>query len=472
MKILGIKRRRKERKMVFSSILFIFRFLPIAMILYFLTPNKYKNLTLLLISLTFYSWGEPKYFLIMVASIFVDYFVSRGIEKSRNNKKVSIALLSISIVFNLGMLFFFKYFNFFLENVNNILELSLKYVKITLPLGISFYTFQTMSYTIDVFLGKVKAEKNIINFGAFVCLFPQLIAGPIVKYTDINVELKHRKIDMKQIQDGIELFILGLGSKVLIANNIGAFWSEIEGKGFAGVGTVIAWISVLAFAFQIYFDFSGYSLMAIGLGKILGFNFPRNFNYPYISKSITEFWRRWHITLGSWFKEYVYIPLGGNRVGRLRLYINLFIVWFLTGFWHGASYNFILWGLYFFILISIEKAVLLKFLEKHKIISHIYSIFFILLGWAIFAVVDLGQLKILLKEMFSISKNNQWMYYVRNYGITFIIATVLSTPIVKNIYNKVIKSDILNTFILMIIFLLCIAYLVDATYNPFLYFRF
>lgn len=458
--------------MVFSSILFIFRFLPIAMILYFLTPNKYKNLTLLLISLMFYSWGEPKYFLIMVASIFVDYFISRGIEKSRNNKKVSIALLSISIVFNLGMLFFFKYFNFFLENVNNILELSLKYVKITLPLGISFYTFQTMSYTIDVFLGKVKAEKNIINFGAFVCLFPQLIAGPIVKYTDINVELKHRKIDMKQIQDGIELFILGLGSKVLIANNIGAFWSEIEGKGFAGVGTVIAWISVLAFAFQIYFDFSGYSLMAIGLGKILGFNFPRNFNYPYISKSITEFWRRWHITLGSWFKEYVYIPLGGNRVGRLRLYINLFIVWFLTGFWHGASYNFILWGLYFFILISIEKAVLLKFLEKHKIISHIYSIFFILLGWAIFAVVDLGQLKILLKEMFSISKNNQWMYYVRNYGITFIIATVLSTPIVKNIYNKVIKSDILNTFILMIIFLLCIAYLVDATYNPFLYFRF
>ena len=472
MKILGIKRRRKERKMVFSSILFIFRFLPIAMILYFLTPNKYKNLTLLLISLTFYSWGEPKYFLIMVASIFVDYFVSRGIEKSRNNKKVSIALLSISIVFNLGMLFFFKYFNFFLENVNNILELSLKYVKITLPLGISFYTFQTMSYTIDVFLGKVKAEKNIINFGAFVCLFPQLIAGPIVKYTDINVELKHRKIDMKQIQDGIELFILGLGSKVLIANNIGAFWSEIEGKGFVGLGIVIAWISVLAFAFQIYFDFSGYSLMAIGLGKILGFNFPRNFNYPYISKSITEFWRRWHITLGSWFKEYVYIPLGGNRVGRLRLYINLFIVWFLTGFWHGASYNFILWGLYFFILISIEKAVLLKFLEKHKIISHIYSIFFILLGWAIFAVVDLGQLKILLKEMFSISKNNQWMYYVRNYGITFIIATVLSTPIVKNIYNKVIKSDILNTFILMIIFLLCIAYLVDATYNPFLYFRF
>ena len=458
--------------MVFSSVLFIFRFLPIAMILYFLTPNKFKNLTLLLVSLIFYSWGEPKYFLIMVASIFVDYFVSRGIEKSRNNKKVSIMLLSISILFNLGILFFFKYFNFFLENINNILGLSLKYVKITLPLGISFYTFQTMSYTIDVFLGKVKAEKNIINFGAFVCLFPQLIAGPIVKYTDINLELKHRKIDIKQIQEGIELFILGLGSKVLIANNIGAFWSEIEGKGFDGIGTVIAWISVLAFAFQIYFDFSGYSLMAIGLGKILGFNFPRNFNYPYISKSITEFWRRWHITLGSWFKEYVYIPLGGNRVGKLRIYINLFIVWFLTGFWHGASYNFILWGLYFFVLISIEKAFLFKFLEKYKIISHIYSIFFILLGWTIFAVVDLEQLKILLKQMFSISKNNQWIYYVRNYGITFIIAAALATPIVKNIYNKIIKSDILNTIILMVIFLISIAYLVDATYNPFLYFRF
>ena len=458
--------------MVFSSILFIFRFLPIAMVLYFLTPNKFKNLTLLGVSLAFYSWGEPKYFLIMLASIFVDYLVSRGIEKYRKNKKISIMFLLISILFNLGMLFFFKYFNFFLENINNILGISLKYVKITLPLGISFYTFQTMSYTIDVFLGKVKAEKNIINFGAFVCLFPQLIAGPIVKYTDINLALKNRKVDIYQIQEGIKLFILGLGSKVIIANNIGALWSEVEAKGFSEIGTIMAWISILAFEFQIYFDFNGYSLMAIGLGKILGFDFPRNFNYPYISRSITEFWRRWHITLGSWFKEYVYIPLGGNRVGRLRLYINLFIVWFLTGFWHGASYNFILWGIYFFILISIEKAGLLRFLEKNKIISHIYSIFFIIIGWAIFAVVDLEQLKILLQRMFTINIDNEWIYYIRNYGITFIIATLFSTPIIKNIYNKFVKSDILNTIILITIFLLCIAYLVDATYNPFLYFRF
>ena len=458
--------------MVFSSILFIFRFLPIAMFFYFLTPNRFKNLTLLLVSLIFYSWGEPKYFLIMLASIFVDYFVSIGIDKYKEKKFKRVLLLCISVCFNLGMLFFFKYFNFFLENINSIFGSSLQYVKITLPLGISFYTFQTMSYTIDVFLGKVKAERNIINFGAFVCLFPQLIAGPIVKYTDISLELKSRKINLQQIQEGIQLFILGLGSKVIIANNIGALWTEVEGKGFSDIGTVMAWMAILAFSLQIYFDFSGYSLMAIGLGRILGFNFPRNFNYPYISRSITEFWRRWHITLGSWFKEYLYIPLGGNRVGKIRLYVNLFMVWFLTGFWHGASYNFILWGLYFFILISIEKAGLLKVLEKNKIISHIYAVFFIIIGWAIFAVVDLGQLKILLQKMFTINIDNQWMYYIKNYGITFIVAIIFSTPLIKNLYNKFIKSDILNTIIIITIFLICVAYLVDSTYNPFLYFRF
>ena len=458
--------------MVFSSILFIFRFLPIVMGIYFLTPKKFKNLSLLVLSLVFYSWGEPKYFFIMIISIFIDYFVSRGIEKYRTNKKISIALLCTSITFNLGMLFFFKYFNFFLENINNIFNLSLNYVKITLPLGISFYTFQTMSYTIDVFLGKVKAEKNIINFGAFVCLFPQLIAGPIVKYTDINKELKNREVNLNQIQDGVELFILGLGSKVLIANNIGALWTEIETIGFSNISTILAWMGVLAFAFQIYFDFSGYSLMAIGLGKMLGFNFPRNFNYPYISRSITEFWRRWHITLGSWFREYVYIPLGGNRVGKYRLYFNLFVVWFLTGFWHGASYNFILWGLYFFVLISIEKAGILKFLNRHKIFSHIYALFFIIMGWALFAVVDLNQLKILIQRMFTLNNSLEWLYYIRNYGITFIIAGIFSTPLISNLYKKIVKSEVINTIVLIIILLLCIAYLVDASYNPFLYFRF
>ena len=458
--------------MVFSSILFIFRFLPIAMGIYFLTPKKLKNLSLLILSLIFYSWGEPRYFLLMIASIFVDYFISINIEKNNKNKKMKILLLAISIIFNVGILFFFKYINFFIENINSIFNMSLNNVKITLPLGISFYTFQTMSYTIDVFLGKVKAEKNIINFGAFVCLFPQLIAGPIVKYIDISKELKNRDINLDEIQEGIRLFILGLGSKVLIANNIGSLWNEVETMGFNNISTILAWMGIIAFSLQIYFDFNGYSLMAIGLGKILGFNFPNNFNYPYESRSITEFWRRWHITLGQWFKQYVYIPLGGNRLGRARTYFNLFIVWFLTGLWHGASYNFILWGLYFFILICIEKNGLLNLLNKHKLISHIYTIFFILVGWVLFAVIDLNKIINFLKKMFIFNAGNEWIYYLRNYIIIYTIAIIFSTSFLKKIYNKFVKSNIVDTIILITIFLLSIAYLVDSSYNPFLYFRF
>lgn len=458
--------------MVFSSILFIFRFLPIAMGIYFLTPKKLKNLSLLILSLIFYSWGEPRYFLLMIASIFVDYFISINIEKNNKNKKIKILLLAISIIFNVGILFFFKYINFFIENINSIFNMSLNNVKITLPLGISFYTFQTMSYTIDVFLGKVKAEKNIINFGTFVCLFPQLIAGPIVKYIDISKELKNRDINLDEIQEGIRLFILGLGSKILIANNIGSLWNEVETMGFNNISTILAWMGIIAFSLQIYFDFNGYSLMAIGLGKILGFNFPNNFNYPYESRSITEFWRRWHITLGQWFKQYVYIPLGGNRLGRARTYFNLFIVWFLTGLWHGASYNFILWGLYFFILICIEKNGLLNLLNKHKLISHIYTIFFILVGWVLFAVIDLNQIINFFKKMFIFNAGNEWIYYLRNYIITYTIAIIFSTSFLKKIYNKFVKSNIVDTIILITIFLLSIAYLVDSSYNPFLYFRF
>ena len=408
----------------------------------------------------------------MIASIFVDYFISINIEKNNKNKKIKILLLAISIIFNVGILFFFKYINFFIENINSIFNMSLNNVKITLPLGISFYTFQTMSYTIDVFLGKVKAEKNIINFGAFVCLFPQLIAGPIVKYIDISKELKNRDINLDEIQEGIRLFILGLGSKVLIANNIGSLWNEVETMGFNNISTILAWMGIIAFSLQIYFDFNGYSLMAIGLGKILGFNFPNNFNYPYESRSITEFWRRWHITLGQWFKQYVYIPLGGNRLGRARTYFNLFIVWFLTGLWHGASYNFILWGLYFFILICIEKNGLLNLLNKHKLISHIYTIFFILVGWVLFAVIDLNKIINFLKKMFIFNAGNEWIYYLRNYIIIYTIAIIFSTSFLKKIYNKFVKSNIVDTIILITIFLLSIAYLVDSSYNPFLYFRF
>lgn len=458
--------------MVFSSILFIFRFLPVALILYFLTPKKYKNFTLLILSLVFYSWGEIKYIFIMFASIFVDYFASLGIEKYRGKKKATILFLCISVCFNLGMLFFFKYFNFFIDNINSIFDLALNHVKVTLPLGISFYTFQTMSYTIDVFRGNVKAEKNIINFGAFVCLFPQLIAGPIVKYTDINKELVERTVDKNQIQEGVELFIVGLGRKVLIANNIGMLWTEVEALGFMSISTPLAWLGIIAFGLQIYFDFSGYSLMAIGLGKMLGFNFPTNFNHPYIARSMSEFWRRWHITLGSWFREYVYIPLGGNRVSSGRIMLNLFIVWFLTGFWHGASYNFIMWGLFFFILISIEKLGFIKILNEHKIISHVYVILFLVIGWALFAVTDLARLKELMTIMFNFNGGTDWIYYLRNYGVTLVLAIVFSTPLIENLYKKVVRNKNINAIIMILIFIVAVAYLVDSTYNPFLYFRF
>lgn len=458
--------------MIFSSILFIFRFLPIALILYYITPQKYKNLILTLLSLVFYSWGEGKYFLIMIASIIIDYTAGRLIYRYKNEIKKKTIVLCISLVFNLGLLFFFKYFNFFIDNINNIFNFAIKGVKITLPLGISFYTFQTMSYSIDVYRGKVVPEKNIINFAAFVTLFPQLIAGPIVKYTDINKEISRRVITKDNVEVGIEKFILGLGRKVLIANNIGMLWTEVEGIGFENISTPLAWLGIISFGLQIYFDFSGYSLMAIGLGKMLGFNFPENFNYPYISRSISEFWRRWHITLGSWFKEYVYIPLGGNRKGKVRVTFNLFIVWALTGLWHGASYNFLLWGLLFFLLISIEKLGLINFLNKHRVFSHIYTIFLLLIGWTLFAITDFNGICEYLSKLFFYSNGEEWIYYLRNYGVSLIIAIIFSLPLVSMFYKKIENFKWIKTIILMGIFIISVAYLVDATYNPFLYFRF
>ena len=455
--------------MVFSSIMFIFRFLPIMFIIYYLTPNKFKNLSLLILSLVFYSWGEPKYFIIMLLSIGVDYSISIFIEKYREKKIITKVLLFCSLIFNLGMLILFKYLNFFIENINLVLGTSLSLIYLTLPLGISFYTFQTMSYTIDVYRGKIKAERNIINFGAYVCLFPQLIAGPIVKYSEIKNELKNRKIKVNQVEEGITEFIIGMGKKVLIANNIGLLWNEIQELGISCVSTPLLWLGVIAFSFQIYFDFSGYSSMAIGLGKMLGFDFPENFNFPYISRSITEFWRRWHITLGSWFKEYVYIPMGGNRLGKNRTILNLFIVWFLTGFWHGAKYNFIIWGLYFFFLIVIEKVFLMNYLNKYKILSHIYAIVFIVFGWALFSFEDLLSIKYLFRMNFSLD----FIYYLRNYFLVILLAILGSTKLINNIYERFIKKNkSLECLVLMMVFILSVAYLVDSTYNPFLYFRF
>ena len=459
--------------MIFSNIFFLFRFLPVVLLIYYIVPYKYKNGIITIASLIFYSWGEVKYFPIMIASTVVDFFASRTIERNRSNIKIKKICLAVSMVFNLGMLLFFKYTDFFIANINNFVGTSIPLLNITLPLGISFYTFQTMSYTIDVYRGKVEAEKNIINFSAFVTMFPQLIAGPIVKYTDINKKLNtyEGRITLEGINEGIKWFILGLGKKVLIANNVGALWTDIEALGFA-VGTPLAWLGIIAYTLQIYFDFSGYSLMAIGLGKMLGFDFPMNFNLPYISKSITEFWRRWHITLSSWFKEYVYIPLGGNRKGIKRQIINMLVVWFLTGFWHGADWNFMLWGLYYFMLLTIEKVFLLKKLEKHPLIARVYTILGFVIGWAIFYITDLGMLGKFIVTLFNFTPDARFGYYFGSYIVSIVIGILCSTSLTTKFYNKFKDNNYVMLPLLFVIFILSVAYLVDSTYNPFIYFRF
>lgn len=458
--------------MVFSSILFLFYFMPVAFTIYYITPRRWKNLSLLIFSLIFYSWGEVRYFPIMLASIIVDYTASNQIERHEGQNGLRRFWLFVSVLFNLGMLGFFKYSGFFAENINALTGIGIPVLNLTLPLGISFYTFQTMSYTIDVYRGDVKAERNIIDFGTFVVLFPQLIAGPIVRYTDIQRELRQRTMNLGQISNGAKTFIMGLASKVLIANNVGSLWTEVGKLGFDSISTNLAWLSILAFTLQIYFDFSGYSLMAIGLGRMLGFEFPQNFNFPYISKSMTEFWRRWHMTLGSWFRQYMYIPLGGNRKGKGRTIVNLFLVWAVTGLWHGASWNFVLWGLFFFVLLMIEKAFLRPVLDCHPIFARIYMIPLIMISWAIFAITDLSQMKVFFGRLFAFQGGSDWVYFLRNYGVTFAIGILFSTPALKNGFQKFEKNEVFGTLIYGILLVASVAYLVDATYNPFLYFRF
>ncbi len=427
-----------------------------------------------MVSLVFYSWGEVRYFPIMIASTVVDYTLSNIMQRYDKRKGVRKFLLVLSIVFNLGMLFFFKYTDFFLSNINALVGSNFPLLELTLPLGISFYTFQTMSYTIDVYRRKLPPEKNIINFGAYVTMFPQLIAGPIVKYSDVaeRLNMKKGRVDLPRIEEGCKLFIFGLAKKVLIANSVGMLWTEVGELGYSEVSTPLAWLGIIAYSLQIYFDFSGYSLMAIGLGKMMGFDFPQNFNLPYISRSITEFWRRWHMTLSGWFREYVYIPLGGNRLGLPRQVLNLFIVWSLTGFWHGADWNFILWGLYYFILLTIEKLFLHRFLEKHRITGHFYAIVAIIIGWALFAVVGLDDLGSFLSAMFLPQGGISAGYYLRNYAIVILVGVLCSTAFPTYIYEKLNKFKFIQIIILMVLLLASIAYLVDATYNPFLYFRF
>jgi alginate O-acetyltransferase complex protein AlgI len=464
--------------MVFSSLLFIFRFLPITLIIYYLAPKKLKNLVLFIASLIFYSWGEVRYFPVMVALILVNYITAILIEKYRKNYPIRRTMLFIGIFISLGMLFVFKYSDFLINNINSLFGSDMPNLNLTLPLGISFYTFQTMSYTIDVYRGKVKVQKNIISLGTYVVMFPQLIAGPIVRYSDVSKELESRTITPEDLESGIEDFILGLGRKVLIANNVGQLWSEIEKIGVGTISTGLAWLGILAFTLQIYFDFSGYSQMAIGMGKMLGFNFPKNFDNPYQSRSVTEFWRRWHMTLSSWFREYLYFPLGGSRLGNKRTIINLFIVWSLTGLWHGASWNFVFWGIYFFVLIVIEKSGFINFLNKHRIISYLYMFVVILLGWALFSITDFSLLGEFLKRMLIPTMLNSTgftvdiVYYLRNYAVILAIGFILTMPLTTFAYNKLSKNKVLKSIFLLLVLFLSVAYLVDSTYNPFLYFRF
>ncbi|MFD1928001.1 MBOAT family O-acyltransferase [Sporosarcina siberiensis] len=474
--------------MVFSSLTFIFFFLPFALLVYYISPKKMKNIVLLVVSLLFYAWGEPIYIFLMLFSATIDYFHGLLIFKYRISQKIKakMALIS-SLIVNISILTFFKYADFLVDNLNNVLSMNIAPLDLPLPIGISFYTFQTMSYSIDVYRGHVKPQKNPITLALYVTLFPQLIAGPIVRYERIEKELQNRTWNAQQFSDGVRIFIIGLGKKVLIANTIGQLWFNIENQSINELTIFTAWLGIMAFAFQIFFDFSGYSDMAIGLGKMFGFNFPKNFNYPYISKSVTEFWRRWHISLGSWFRDYVYFPLGGSRKGKLITYRNLFIVWGITGLWHGASWNFILWGLYFGVIIAIEKAGLLKVLNKiHPFFQHFYLLFIVLISWVLFVFEDFSKGIQYAKVMFGISTNafydTQFFYYLYTNIILFLIAAIASTPVIKYVNLKVLTklSDHIRIpiqkfvplFFYIFILFLSTAYLVDDSFNPFLYFRF
>ncbi len=472
--------------MVFSSSVFFMAFLPITLILYFLIPEKFlkaRNLWLLIASLIFYGWGEPKYILVMLFSIVFNYVMGRLIGKKDGGGKAAKVLMIVCVTGNLLLLGFFKYTDFVLGTINAIAGSSLGLLGLALPIGISFYTFQTMSYIIDVYWGKVPPQKDFIAFAAYVTLFPQLIAGPIVRYADVAVMLVGRKTNIEQIGEGVRRFIIGFGKKVLLANQVYVIWSEITAMDVSRLSVATAWLGAIAFTFQIYFDFSGYSDMAIGLGKIFGFDYLENFNYPYISRSITEFWRRWHMSLSSWFKEYVYVPLGGNRKGLGRQLINIAIVWALTGLWHGASWNFVAWGCYFGIILIVEKLELLKWLNKAPAaVGHLYSLVLIIMGWVIFGLTDFGQMKDYIVCMFG--GGNGWMdsdfQYLAVSRIWLLIAcTIGSTPLVKNVCSKIcglLKNEaaagILESAVLLAVFGLSIAFLVSGSYNPFLYFRF
>ena len=472
--------------MVFSTIIFLFRFLPITLALYYIAPAKLKNTVLFLCSLVFYCWGEVRFFPIMVALILINYICGICIERFDTKPALRKLFLLVAVLGSLGMLFYFKYANFVLESLNALLGTAFSPIQgiSVLPLGISFYTFQTLSYSIDVYRRDVKAEYNIIDFGAYVVMFPQLIAGPIVKYRDVSDQLHvyQNRYSLAQIEEGMTLFTFGLAKKVLLADAIGALWTDIIGVadsasttfvGLANASTPLVWLGILAYSLQLYFDFSGYSMMGIGMGKMLGFDFPANFNYPYISGSITEFWRRWHMTLSGWFREYVYIPLGGNRKGLKRQILNLFIVELLTGIWHGANWNFICWGLYYFVLLAVEKLFLLPYLQKAKVWNHIYTLFLVAVGWAMFVGNDAGvEFGLLFQKLFLPSGGVSAWYFLRNYAVLLAVSILCCTPLIEKIWDRLRRNTVTRAATVLVLLVISTAYVVGSTNSPFLYFNF
>ena len=457
--------------MVFSSVMFLFYFLPVVLLIYFICPVKYRNYVLLLFSLLFYFIGEPINIIYLLLSSVINYYGSCLIlKKKKFRKQLFIGI----ILYNIVQLFIFKYSNFFITNINLLSGVEFPLLNIIMPIGISFYTFQAISYVADVYRGKVKPAKNIFTFMTYLCLFPQLIAGPIVRYETIEEDLKIRKLDFDNVSNGLKIFIIGLSKKVLLANVLG----ELINK-FVVETVVSSWMKPILYTLQIYFDFSGYSDMAIGLGLVFGFHFLQNFNYPLISKSITDFWRRWHMSLSSFFRDYVYIPMGGNRVSKIKWIRNILVVWFLTGFWHGASWNFMLWGVYFGLILLIEKLFIGKYLEKTKIFKYIYTLFIVVISFLIFSTDDMSDIINSLSNMFFLNDlefiNSETLFYLKDYGFILIISIISCTPLLKNIYLKYKNNKIISfiePIILLGLFILSVAFIIDASFNPFLYFRF
>ena len=468
--------------MLFSSIVFLFTFLPAVMILYYLLPVRFRNVILLLASLVFYAWGEPVYLFLMLLSILFNYFSGLDIARNLQDKRAAKRSLVFNLIINLAVLGFFKYEGFVLDTLNGILPVHISYHALPLPIGISFYTFQILSYIIDVYRGNVKVQTNLPNFALYVTMFPQLIAGPIVQYADVDEQLASREVSRTKFGEGSMYFIRGLAKKVLLANTSGMIFTEVSGLAKGNIAVMTAWLGAFAYMFQIYFDFSGYSDMAIGLGEMFGFEFNMNFNYPYVSKSITEFWRRWHISLSSWFRDYVYIPLGGNRVSKIKHIRNLLIVWFLTGLWHGAAWNFVAWGLYYGVILIIEKYLLSPVLDRlPDVVRHIYSIVLVVIGWVLFFSSSFGQAADYIRVMFGAGAHGfadrESMYLLTSNLILWLILIFGSTPLVHFRYEHMLRTKkwnttIINSVVYAALFIVCIAYLVTETYNPFLYFRF